>query len=69
MALHSDRALVSAGNAKEKISNEIECKATKTEKNIRKRKLERERNLTTSYLEMSAMHGNNSGFGTKMNFC
>lgn len=69
MALHSDRALVSAGNAKEKISNEIECKATKTEKNIRKRKLERKRNVTTSYLEMSSVPGNSSGFGTKMNSC
>jgi len=62
--------LVSAGNVKEKISNEIGCKATKTEKNIRKRKLERERTVTTSYLEMSSvLIGNSSGFGTKMNSC
>jgi hypothetical protein len=60
--------LFSAGNAKEKIFNEIECKATKTEKNIRKRKHEKERNVTTSYLEMSSVLGNSSGFGTKVNF-
>jgi hypothetical protein len=69
VALHSNRELVSVGKAKEKISNEIECKATKTEKNIRKRKLERERSVTISYLEMSSVLGNNSGFGTKVNFC
>jgi hypothetical protein len=45
------------------------AKPTKTEKNIRKRKLERERNATTSYLEMSSVLGNSSGFGTKMNLC
>jgi hypothetical protein len=45
------------------------AKPTKTEKNIRKRKLERERNVTLSYLEMSSVLGNSSGFGTKMNSC
>jgi hypothetical protein len=68
VVLHSNRALVSVGKAKEKTSNEIECKATKTEKNVRERKLERERNCTTSYLEMSFVLGSNSGFGTKVNF-
>jgi hypothetical protein len=44
VALHSNRALVSVGKAKEKTPSEIECKATKTEENIRKRNFERERN-------------------------
>ena len=45
------------------------AKPRKRRKILEKRKLERERGVTTSYLEMSSLLGNNSGFGTKMNFC